>query len=326
VPGILSFMNQEAIVVKNLIKRYKKATVNAVDDISFSVNDGEFFAFLGPNGAGKTTAISILTTTLSKTSGDVRIAGFDINTHNNDVRKNIGIIFQNPSLDLNLTAEENIRFHAVLYGLYPFYPVFGMMPKAYKDKVAELAEIIGIGKDMNKPVKTFSGGTKRKLEILRSLIHNPRILFLDEPTTGLDPASRKNLWQYLKEIREKNKTTVFLTTHYLEEAEGADNVVILNYGKIVAQGTPKKIKDSLVKKYVALQTEKPEALRNELQTFNKEFTQEGNTLTVYIQNGGEEVQNLIKRIQSPLIDIDVHLPTLEEAYLEIITPKEASNE
>ncbi len=179
---------------------------------------------------------------------------------------------------------------------------------------------------MNKPVKTFSGGTKRKLEILRSLIHNPRILFLDEPTTGLDPASRKNLWQYLKEIREKNKTTVFLTTHYLEEAEGADNVVILNYGKIVAQGTPKKIKDSLVKKYVALQTEKPEALRNELQTFNKEFTQEGNTLTVYIQNGGEEVQNLIKRIQSPLIDIDVHLPTLEEAYLEIITPKEASNE
>jgi len=319
-------MNNEAIVVRNLIKRYKKAKVNAVDDISFTVNDGEFCAFLGPNGAGKTTAISILTTTLGKTAGEVKIAGYDIDSESEQVRKNIGIIFQNPSLDLNLTAEENIRFHAVLYGLYPFYPVFGMMPKEYRDKVHELAEIIGIQKDMNKPVKTFSGGMKRKLEILRSLIHRPKILFLDEPTTGLDPASRKNVWEYLKEVREKYKTTVFLTTHYLEEAEDADNVIILNQGKIVAEGTPRSIKQNLVKKFVTVKSDKSEELAKELTAHKEKFDREGNTFQIFIKGDGGEVQQLIKRLETPLTDIDVHMPTLEEAYLEIIKPKTVEGE
>jgi ABC-2 type transport system ATP-binding protein len=235
---------KHAIVVKNLIKKYNSATVNAVDDVSFTVNEGEFFALLGPNGAGKTTTISILTTTLSKTSGKVKIAGFDVDQKGNDVRSSIGIIFQNPSLDLNLTAEENIRFHAILYGLYPFRPSFGFMPKEYKTRVMELATILGIEKEIFKPIKTFSGGMKRKLEIVRSLMHKPKVLFLDEPTSGLDPLSRQTLWQYLKEVRKKDKTTVFLTTHYLEEAEDADTVCIINHGKVVALGTPKKLKKS----------------------------------------------------------------------------------
>src|SRR5512138_1122317 len=173
------------IDVENLVKRYKKSDRNAVDGISFQVMPGELFALLGPNGAGKTTTISILTTTLAPTSGQVRIAGYDVVSQASDVRRQIGIIFQNPSLDLNLTAEENVRFHAVLYGLYPFRPTFAMMPEAYRRQVKQLAEVVGLGAEIFQPMRRFSGGMKRKLEIIRSLIHNPKVLFLDEPTVGL---------------------------------------------------------------------------------------------------------------------------------------------
>src|SRR5512145_146721 len=189
------------IEVQGLIKRYRGATTNAVDAISFNVASGEFFTFLGPNGAGKTTTISILTTTLSPTSGTARIAGYDVVREAAAVRQNAGIIFQQPSLDLNLTAEENVRFHAVLYGLYPFRPTFSMMPPAYRRQVADLAAVLGLGDEIFKPIRTFSGGMKRKLEIIRSLIHRPRVLFLDEPTAGLDPTSRRGLWHYLDQVR-----------------------------------------------------------------------------------------------------------------------------
>lgn len=232
-----------AIFVDHLIKRYKNAPENAIDDISFSLHPGEFFSLLGPNGAGKTTTISILTTLLTKTSGTVRVAGFDVNTHSSQVRQHIGIIFQKPSLDQNLTAEENIRFHALLYGLYPFRPTFSSMPSGYHTQVAGLAAVVGLSPaDLQKPVRALSGGMKRKLEIIRSLMHNPQVLFLDEPTSGLDPASRKNLWKYLNSIRRQNGTTIFLTTHYLEEAENSDTVCIINSGRIVAFGPPARIK------------------------------------------------------------------------------------
>lgn len=237
----------EAIDVKNLIKKYKKSKENAVDNISFSVRKGEFFAFLGPNGAGKTTTISILTTILSKTSGFVSIAGFDVDKQAKEVRGNIGVIFQKPSLDENLTAEENVRFHAVLYGIYNFAPAYSLMPESYKDQILKLTKLLGIEKEIFNPIKTFSGGMKRKLEIVRSLMHSPKVLFLDEPTSGLDPVSRKNLWEYLKDVRKKEKTTIFLTTHYLEEAEDADQVCIINHGKIVAQGSLDKIKTGKAK-------------------------------------------------------------------------------
>ena len=196
---------------------------------------------MGPNGAGKTTTISILTTTLSKTAGFIKIAGFNLDKNEKEVRQKIGVIFQNPSLDKNLTAEENIRFHASLYGLYPFRPFYSLMPFEYKNRVRELAEVVGLENDIFKPIASYSGGMKRKLEIVRGLMHNPRVLFLDEPTTGLDPLSRKNVWSYLQNIRKKENTTIFLTTHYLEEAESADHVCIIDRGHIVAYGAPHDI-------------------------------------------------------------------------------------
>ena len=167
------------IEVNDLTKRYKNADTNAVDGITFNVKAGDFFSLLGPNGAGKTTTISILTTTLNLTSGSANVAGYDLQKEPSQVRKNIGIIFQKPSLDSNLTAEENVRFHTILYGLYSYRPAFSMMPNAYKKQVHEFSELLGIGEDIFKPIKTFSGGMKRKLEIMRSLMHNPKVLFLD---------------------------------------------------------------------------------------------------------------------------------------------------
>ncbi len=306
---------KQVIVVENLIKKYKSASKNAIDNISFTINEGDFFALLGPNGAGKTTTISILTTTLSKTSGKITIAGFDLDTHPSEVRQNIGVIFQNPSLDKNLTAEENIRFHAVLYGLYTFSPSFTLMPQEYKKRVTDLAEILDLKNDIFKPIKTFSGGMKRKLEIIRSLMHHPKILFLDEPTSGLDPISRKNLWEYLKEVRKKEHTTIFLTTHYLEEAEDADIVCVVNHGKIINSGTPETIKKHLIKEYILLETNEKEKLEKELQKMNLTFTQEKG-FKVEIEN--KQIQKLISGIKVPLTSIKTHSPSLEDAYVELI--------
>lgn len=306
---------ENVIKVKDLVKRYKKGDRNAVDGISFSVSEGEFFSFLGPNGAGKTTTISILTTTLAKTSGAVTIAGHDLDKKASHVRQNIGVIFQNPSLDRNLTAEENIRFHAVLYGLYTFRPSFAMMPDHYKKRVHELAAILGIEKDLFKPIKTFSGGMKRKLEIVRSLMHKPKVLFLDEPTSGLDPISRKNLWDYLQQVRRDEKTTIFLTTHYLDEAEGADHVAIINYGKIVSYGTPEKIKKSLVEDYLLIDASDRMKLKKELRKKKIRFSENGHLKVFLTKTTPQEV---VKQIDTRLSYMRVHTPTLEEAYVEII--------
>ena len=310
---------KEVIEVDNLIKRYKKSDKNAVDGISFSVSEGEFFSFLGPNGAGKTTTISILTTTLAKTSGEVTIGGFDLDREPNKVRAHIGVIFQNPSLDINLTAEENVRFHAVLYGLYTFRPSFTMMPVGYRKRVQELAEILGIEKDLFRPIKTFSGGMKRKLEIVRSLIHKPKVLFLDEPTSGLDPISRKSLWDYLQQVRKEQNTTIFLTTHYLDEAEGTDHVAIVNKGKIISYGTPDKIKQTLVEDYLLIDSLDRNKLKKELKEKKIRFLENGQVKIPLTKLNPQEV---IKKIDTELSFMQVHTPTLEEAYVEIIASSE----
>ncbi len=306
---------QPVIEVQNLTKRYRGAKVNAVDGISFALAAGEFFTLLVPNGAGKTTTISILTTTLTQTSGSARIAGHDIQRDASAVRQNIGIIFQQPSLDFNLTAEENIRFHAVLYGLYPFRPVFSMMPRAYKQQVSELASLLGLEKDMGTPVKKFSGGMRRKLEIIRSLLHKPGVLFLDEPTSGLDPLSRRTLWEYLSQIRRERGTTIFLTTHYLDEAEEAGQVCIINHGKIVVHGTPDHVKAQLTESYILLDAENRSGLRDELHRLKVEFT-EASAFKVNVR--GRDIQTLLKAIETPLSLVKTHDPSLEDAYLEII--------
>ncbi|MDR1206723.1 MAG: ATP-binding cassette domain-containing protein [Peptococcaceae bacterium] len=236
---------EKILEVNNLVKRYERAQVNAVDGVSFSVGEGEFFAFLGPNGAGKTTTISILTTTLAPTGGEVVIAGYDVIKQAKKVRENIGIIFQQPSFDPQLSAEENIRFHACLYGVYGYRPTFRLMPKPYRERVMELAEIVGIADAVFKPIKKLSGGMQCKLEIIRTLIHTPKILFLDEPTTGLDAVSRRGLWDYINRTRRENGTTVFLTTHYIDEAEHVDKVCIISRGKIAACCPPEDLKRTL---------------------------------------------------------------------------------
>ena len=304
------------IEVKNLVKRYAKAGVNAVDDVSFYVEEGAFFSMLGPNGAGKTTIVSILTTILSKTSGMAVIDGNDVIDRADKVREQIGVIFQNPSLDANLTAEENVRFHCNLYGLYAYRPSFEMMDPAYQKKVKQLAGVIGLSDDIFRPVKTLSGGMKRKLEIIRSLMHRPKILFLDEPTTGLDPISRASLWQYLQEVRTKEKTTIFLTTHYLEEAEGSDYICIINKGKLEARGTPKEIKKVLVEKYVSADAVKRESLVKELKSKRIKFSGEG---PFRIGLDGKSIHELMKSIRTPLVSVQVYNPTLEQAYVKIIS-------
>jgi ABC-2 type transport system ATP-binding protein len=303
------------IMVEDLVKRYKKAETNAVDHISFEVAPGTLFALLGPNGSGKTTTISMLTTTLGLSSGRITIAGYDLATQSSQVRRRIGIVFQKPSLDLNLTAEENVRLHATLYGIYPYRPTFRLMPAAYRTQVRSLAELMGIEKSLFKPIKTLSGGMKRKLEIVRSLLHRPAVLFLDEPTTGLDAESRRELWNYLRQVRTESGTTIFLTTHYLEEAEGADNVLIINSGHIVSSGTPEHIKTRLTRQLLFIDALEREQLRAELHQRGIAFTEEGLfSLPLEDQN----IHQLLKSIETPLSVVRTHTPSLEDAYLQII--------
>ncbi|HEY3419039.1 MAG TPA: ABC transporter ATP-binding protein [Methanomassiliicoccales archaeon] len=307
---------QPVIHVENLGKRYRNSEKAAVDGVSFDVAQGEFFAFLGPNGAGKTTTISILTTTLTKTSGVVRIAGYDMDKQQKEIRKNIGIVFQNPSLDANLTAEENIRFHVSLYGVYGYRPSFRLMSKEYQDRVLELAKVLGLDQDIFDQVKTYSGGMKRKLEIIRSLMHKPKVLFLDEPSQGLDAVSRRSLWNYLRTVHKDENMTIFLTTHYIEEAEGADRVCIVNHGKVLFNGTPEAMKDLMVDRYVILDAEDRQSLRACLERFETEIAEDG-SLKVRFTDGTP--QAILSQIKVPLSLMRMHTPSLEEAYIDLVS-------
>ena len=303
------------IHVSKLVKTYRRTEKPAVDNISFDVYTGELFAFLGPNGAGKTTTISILTTTLAKSSGEVIIAGNDLEHKAREIRQDIGIIFQNPSLDLNLTAEENIRLHVSLYGIYAYKPLYRLMPKEYQEQITRLADFLGIREDLFKPLKTFSGGMRRKLEVIRSLMHRPKILFLDEPTQGLDAVSRKSLWDYLRKVGREQNTTIFLTTHYIEEAEYADRVCIINHGKIIFLGTPTEMKNRLIDKYLLLDAENRIALRSQLEPFKPEVTSEGK---FKVHFDGQTPQQVLSQIKTHLSFLEVHLPTLEDAYIDLV--------
>jgi len=303
------------IQVVDLVKRYRKASRNAVDGISFEVGAGEFFALLGPNGAGKTTTISILTTTLLPSSGKATIAGLDLVSQASAVRRLVGIIFQRPSLDQNLTGEENVRLHAILYGIHPYAPAFRLMDAGYKRRVSELAELLGIGKEVFDPVRTYSGGMRRKLEIVRSLMHEPKVLFLDEPTAGLDPPSRRTLWSYLDTVRREQATTIFLTTHYIEEAEQADKVCFIDGGKVVASGTPAELKAALVDEYIVVDADNRAALEAELTRLGLNHTGGG---PFKVPLDASRTHRALRSIETPLTVVRTHAPTLEDAYLEIV--------
>ena len=304
-----------AVEVRELVKRYRKAKFNAVDSISLTVAAGEFFALLGPNGAGKTTTISILTTTLVPTSGSVKICGHDAKREAAAVRRQVGIIFQNPSLDMNLSGEENVRLHAILYGLYTYRPAFRLMPDAYRAQVRDLAAVLGMENDIFQPVKKLSGGMQRKLEIIRGLMHRPKVLFLDEPTRGLDVASRRSLWAYLREVRERYKVTIVLTSHYLEEAEQADRLCILNHGRIVAMGSPAELRSRPAEEFLELNAADRTRLRSELQRLQLDFD-EGEAFSVKLN--GRSAHDVVRSIEVPLTSLRTRQPSLEDAYLKIL--------
>ncbi len=219
------------IDIKNVTKKYGKFT--AVDNVSLHVSKGEVFAFLGPNGAGKTTTIKMLTTLLKPTSGEVFLNGHNVTENPNETRRSFGIVFQDPSLDNELTAYENMQFHAILYGL---------SKEIYKDRIVELLKLVELYDRKDSYVKNFSGGMKRRLEIARGLFHNPKVLFLDEPTLGLDPQTRNHIWTYIGNLNKNEGVTIFFTTHHMEEVERiAQKVAIIDHGKIIMVGTIEEI-------------------------------------------------------------------------------------
>jgi ABC-2 type transport system ATP-binding protein len=304
-----------AIEVRRLVKRYRGARQNALDGISLDVAEGEFFCLLGPNGAGKTTTASVLTTTLAPTSGEVRVCGRDLLSEEQAVRRAVGIVFQGPSLDANLTAEENIRLHAVLYGLYPWRPLHRWMPRAYREQVASLAGVLGVDGLLGRPVRTLSGGTRRKLEIVRALMHHPSVLFLDEPTAGLDPESRRSLWTYLEEERRQRGTTLFLTTHYLEEAEAAGTVCVLVGGRVIETGSPVELKGRHMRRELRVDAHDRTRLRAELVALGLTVTGAG-PLAVALD--GRKAQEIVRAITTDLTELSIVEPSLEETYLTLL--------
>ncbi|MBS1869295.1 MAG: ATP-binding cassette domain-containing protein [Actinobacteria bacterium] len=226
--------NSPAIEVDDLVKTYGE--VEAVRGVSFSVARGEVFGFLGPNGAGKSTTINMLCTLARPTSGSARVSGFDVAAERDDVRRHIGLVFQDQTLDLYLTAAQNLRMHAELYGIDP-----GVIPA----RMRQMLEMVDLWERRDQPVLTFSGGMRRRLEIARGLLHSPRVLFLDEPTVGLDPQTRSSIWDYIRALQQTEGTTIFMTTHYMDEAEQCDRIAIMDRGELVVLDTPAALKASV---------------------------------------------------------------------------------
>src|SRR6184192_4336178 len=233
-----------AIVVDGLAKSFDE--VEAVRGVDFEVATGEVFGFLGPNGAGKSTTINMLCTLMRPTAGAATVAGHDVVNERDEVRRNIGLVFQDTTLDGYLSAEQNLRLHAELYGV----PREVVAPR-----MRQVLEMVGLWERRASRVNTFSGGMKRRLEIARGFLHSPRVLFLDEPTVGLDPQTRASIWTYIQELRQAEEITIFLTTHYMDEAEYSDRIAIIDHGKIIALGTPSALKASVGKDRVSISTD-----------------------------------------------------------------------
>lgn len=290
---------------------------NAVNDVSFNVNVGEIFGFLGPNGAGKTTIINILCTLLKPTSGSAKINGYDIIKEPDKVRKSIGVIFQDPSLDDKLTAEENLTFHAILYG------VKGVERKKRLVDVLKIVELFDRKKDL---VKTFSGGMKRRLEIARGLIHKPKVFFLDEPTLGLDPQTRNRVWDYFIKLRKKYGITVFLTTHYMDEAENCDRIAIIDHGKIIALDTPEELKRHVGGDVLTLRTNDDVKAEKEIdERYKLKVYRDKTGLTLEVENGEEFIPKLISNFKTQIISLNLRRPTLNDVFLKL-TGKEIREE
>ncbi len=293
-----------AVDVRGLTKRYDDLV--AVDGVDFSVGQGEIFAFLGPNGAGKSTTIKMLCTLAQPTSGRAWVAGFDIASQAKSVRRHIGLVFQEQTLDDQLTAEENLRFHAVLYGV-PHRQV-----EARITRVMELVALSDRRKDL---VSTYSGGMARRLEIARGMLHTPRILFLDEPTVGLDPQTRTLIWDDIQRLRMEEGVTIFLTTHYMDEAEYAERIAIIDHGSIIALDTPDVLKASVGTDTVAIETADDAAALEALQRagYTVEHTERG--LTAFVADEEAAVGPIVAAAGVPVRTVRAHRPTLDDVFL-----------
>jgi len=293
------------IVVSGLTKRYGE--IEAVRGIDFTVAPGEIFGFLGPNGAGKSTTISMLCTLVAPTSGTASVAGFDVDRQRDSVRRNIGLVFQDTTLDTYLTAEQNLRLHAELYGV----PRELIAPR-----MQQVLEMVGLWERRGSAVATFSGGMKRRLEIARGLMHSPRVLFLDEPTVGLDPQTRSSIWAYIRELKQAEDITIFLTTHYMDEAEFCDRIAIMDKGVIVVLDTPDALKASVGHDRITLQTDDDAAAIAALErTFAISAKISEGAVTFGVPAGEHFVPRLFAELDVPIRSVSVSRPSLDDVFM-----------
>ncbi len=294
-----------AISVRDLVKTYDE--VRAVRGVNFEVAMGEVFGFLGPNGAGKTTTINMLCTLAKPTSGSARVAGHDVVSERDDVRRNIGLVFQDPTLDGYLTAAQNLRLHADLYGVQSDLVV---------PRMRQVMEMVGLWDRKDSVVGTFSGGMRRRLEIARGLMHSPRVLFLDEPTIGLDPQTRRSIWSYIRELKEREEITIFMTTHYMDEAEWCDRIAIMDHGEIVALDSPESLKGGVGTDRVTIHTDDNEAAITALERqFGVEAKLSEGAVVFGVAAGEEFVPRLFAEFEMPIRSVSVSRPTLDDVFM-----------
>jgi ABC-2 type transport system ATP-binding protein len=294
-----------AITVRDLVKNFGE--VRAVRGVNFEVAAGEVFGFLGPNGAGKTTTINMLCTLAKPSSGEARVAGHDVVRERDDVRRNIGLVFQDPTLDGYLTAAQNLKLHAELYGV---------QSDLVQSRMHQVMEMVGLWERRDSVVGTFSGGMRRRLEIARGLMHSPRVLFLDEPTIGLDPQTRRSIWSYIRELKEREEITIFMTTHYMDEAEWCDRIAIMDHGQIVALDAPEVLKAQVGKDRVAIHTDDDQAAIAALaERFEIEATVAEGAVTFGVPSGEEFVPRLFAESGIPIRSVSISRPTLDDVFM-----------
>jgi len=298
---------EPVIDVDDLGRRF--GDLDAVRGVTFQVGQGEVFGFLGPNGAGKTTTITMLCTLLRPTSGTASIAGLDTVSQERAVRRSIGLVFQQPTLDEALTAEQNLRFHAYAYGLEA---------DVRERQIRRLLTMVELWKRRADDVRSFSGGMRRRLEIARGLLHEPRVLFLDEPSVGLDPQTRRRIWEYLDELRATDGLTIFLTTHYMDEAENCDRIAVIDHGQIVALDTPERLKGAMSGDLITIVSPSPTAAADQVRVrHGLDPTIVDDSVTFQVPNGEDFLPGFIRTFQLPLHSISVRRPTLDDVFLEL---------
>ena len=294
-----------AISVDELRKSF--GDIEAVRGVSFEVDAGEIFGFLGPNGAGKTTTINMLCTLAKPTAGSARVAGHDVVRERDGVRRHIGLVFQDPTLDGYLSAEQNLRMHAELYGVDS---------KLVAGRLRQVLEMVGLWDRRGAQVLTFSGGMRRRLEIARGFLHSPRVLFLDEPTIGLDPQTRSSIWRYIRDLQHAEQITIFMTTHYMDEAEFCDRIAIMDQGVIVAIDTPEALKAQVGADRVTIHTEDDDAAVAALaRHFAVEAQIAEGAVTFYVASGEQFVPRLFARLGVPIRSVNVSRPTLDDVFM-----------